>query len=220
MATRRFEREVTEVASPITVTNNVLLSATQQSSSERHKNIHKIPSHPIAATTNASIIPTIKLNNTVDKVKYSLLNNWIENGFIENMRSQIRCQLIKELRNPFKHQKQAGLKNRNTMNLLSLNQRIMNCIIIDYLTKYSYKYSLSVFKSEIGGELIGSLPIQDTYHQLNITNPDIYSNDTCIIEQIIECNRNNAINTYHQTLEKEQQLILEQKKVEIIVLES
>ena len=193
--------------------NDIRLSSTPPLKSATTKNIHKIPSHPIASMTNASITPPIKLNNTMDKVKYSLLNNWIENGFIENMRSQIRCQLIKELRNPFKHQKQNGLRNKNTMNILSLNQRIMNSIFIDYLTNYSYNYSLSVFKSEIGGELIGSLPIQDTYRQLNLNHNDIYTNDISIIEQIMECNRNNAINTYHQTLEKEQQLLSEQKKV-------
>lgn len=184
--------------------------------SEKLRNIHKIPSQPITIpSTVSSIQPSIKLNNNMEKIQYSLINNWIENGFIENMRGQIRCQLIKELKNPFKHQQNGGLQKLESTNHLSLSRRILNSIIIDYLSHYSYNYSLSIFKSEIGGELIGSLSCSDTFNQLNLRE-----SSNCILEQLMDATKanlklseQNTINLLHKTNEKQQQLAMETKRV-------
>eukprot|EP01084_Bolivina_argentea_P241106 404841_1 len=148
---------------------------------------------------------TIKINNSVDKIKHCVINNWMESGFIEHMRSQIRCQLIRELKHPFKHQKNGVI----SMNHLSLNQKILNTIIIDYLTKYNYNYSLSVFKSEIGGELIGSLSYNDTYNQLQLSEYSTMS----IIEQLINDKKNNLDCKINNN---QKQFILERKQLETL----
>lgn len=145
----------------------------------------------------------IKISTGMDKIKYSLLNNWVESGFIENMRGQIRCQLIGELKHPFKHQKQGTFPNSSRNNHLSLDRRILNSIIIDYLSKYGYNYSLSVFKSEIGGELIGSISPEDTQSQLRLNEEQ--HRTRCFMEQLVDAHKINAdisrqndLNTFHQ----------------------
>ena len=169
---------------------------------------HKIPMQyklPPTQTSPSSAQPKIKVNNGMDKIKHSLLNNWIESGFIENVRGQIRCQLISELKHPFHHQRKGTLQHSKRTNHLSLDRRILNSIVIDYLTKYGYNYSLSVFKSEIGGELIGSISVGDTRSQLRLDSQQDTGTGRCFMEQLIDTHkintdisRQNTLNTFHQ----------------------
>eukprot|EP01083_Nonionella_stella_P080385 220908_1 len=176
-------------------------------------NIHKIPCQPIPTPTRtANQAPTIKLNNKMQKIQHTLIDNWIESGFIENMRGQIRCQLIRELQHPFKHQKGSRFQSNKSTNQLSLHQRILNSIIIDYLTTHSYSYSLSVFKSEIGGELIGSLSRKDTHSQLRLKHDD--QSKKCILEHLINDNKTTTMRAFHPQILETPQLIQNTKQLE------
>ena len=123
-----------------------------------------------------------KILNNLKDLKKNIIDKWYNDGYINDLRSQIRSKLIWELNN----------KINNDSNI-TVNDRIMNTIVIDYLIKYKYNYTLSVFKSEIGGYKMGSLSFNDTIKLLKLNNTIKNNDNTCILKYFVD---------YHEKLNK------------------
>merc|ERR1719204_12553 len=115
-----------------------------------------VQAEPLTESKEATHANIELQGSVMAKIKSSVLTNWTQNGFIESIRGQIRCRLISEIKHPFKQQQP------------SLERRVLNSVVIDFLSKCRCSYALSVFQSEIGGELIGALSRGDTLGQLQL----------------------------------------------------
>jgi len=180
--------------------------------------IHKIPSQampsPAVGIQTGHSELTIKAKDaaanielqgsTMAKIKSSVLTNWTQSGFIESIRGQIRCRLISEIKHPFKQQQP------------NLERRVLNSVVIDFLSKSRCSYALSVFQSEIGGALIGALSRGDTLGQLQLIDSE--SQAQSLLELLVNAYRHSKDETCQRKL-METERVLREERIAVEVLQ-
>lgn len=117
-------------------------------------------------------IPKVQTAAIVNDVVFqTMLSSWLEEkGFIQDIRSQIRFQLVNILKNT--------ALGRNTVRKISSSKSVstqaVNMIVAEYLLKNEYHYSLSVFMAE--SSLVSVIP-DITLKSSNSSSEPMFKNE-------------------------------------------